>query len=120
MLSCESIWVIPRSDTPRGTRGGGESSGQGSIKFKGDQGGVGPGSSQGSTGSGGAVDAGAKAQLAHAKLRSSFGDHITYLNIYQKCWESSGSTYVRDNYNDKDEKEWCDNNFIRYLCINIY
>lgn len=115
MLSCESIWVVPRSDTPRGTRPV-PGSGSGSIKYRGGPGGQGEGPGDPRA----PLDMAAQAQLAHAKLRSSFGDHITYLNIYQKCWNSNDNdnNYNKNgNNNDKNVKEWCEMNFIRCLFL---
>ena len=46
------------------------------------------------------------ADLAHGAFKSAYGDHITYLNVYD--------AYVA---NGRD-REWCDNNFVNYKIIS--
>ena len=46
------------------------------------------------------------ADLAHGKFKSTYGDHITYLNVYDE--------YVA---NGRDKK-WCEDNFVNYKVIS--
>lgn len=47
-----------------------------------------------------------KADLAHSMFKSQYGDHITYLNVYD--------AYVA---NGRD-REWCDQNYVNYKVIS--
>lgn len=47
----------------------------------------------------------ALAQKAHASLSSAFGDHITYLNIFQ--------AYTKE----MDKKSWCKSNYINFKAM---